>query len=86
MSNTLTRREDISFPIRAIQAAFPLPPMTRQAAALLGAAARSLVAVLKTWSESRKLQALPDGMLKDIGVSRGAVYRAVRHGRDTDLP
>jgi uncharacterized protein YjiS (DUF1127 family) len=53
---------------------------------LLGAAAISLVAVLKTWSESRKLQALPDGMLKDIGVSRGAVYRVVRHGRDTDLP
>lgn len=84
MSNTLTHREDISFPTRAIQAASALPPMAQEAAASLGLAARSLVAVLKIWSESRKLQALPDGMLKDIGISRGGIDRAVRHGRDTD--
>jgi uncharacterized protein YjiS (DUF1127 family) len=41
------------------------------------------------WNERRamdRLSAYPDGMLKDIGVSRGEISFAVRCGRNSDRP
>jgi hypothetical protein len=84
MSNTLTRRKDIAFASRAIQASSVLPAMARQAFALLGAVAMRIAAGLEAWSASRKLQAAPEGMLKDMGVARCGIDWAVRHGRGAD--
>jgi uncharacterized protein YjiS (DUF1127 family) len=43
--------------------------------------ARRIRRHLKVRSDRRLLQSMPDHMLADIGMTRGAINRAVGHGR-----
>jgi uncharacterized protein YjiS (DUF1127 family) len=55
------------------------PPWLKSLAASMLAGMRRMLAVRR---DRRLLQALPDSLLKDIGVSRGNIdYIAVRGGR-----
>jgi uncharacterized protein YjiS (DUF1127 family) len=51
---------------------------------------RHVVAPLVRRSEHQRqlaeLRAMDDNMLRDIGISRGNIEFAFRHGRDSDLP
>ena len=48
------------------------------AAALFGGAIRRQ---LKTWSDQRRIQALPDYLLDDLGISRREIGSATEFGR-----
>lgn len=85
MSTSFTYPDRLPLPEDAATQTTSLSAATRALAALLRAAAKSVVAGLQAWWASRELQAAPDGMLKDIGISRCGVDWAVRHGRDADF-
>ena len=57
---------------------------TAQSRAL--AVAVNVAAYVMRWRKMRAdrqlLQSLPDSLLSDIGISRGAIDHATRHGRD----
>jgi uncharacterized protein YjiS (DUF1127 family) len=54
-------------------------------AAVLTAALRRFDDWRRTRTAIRSLSNLPDSMLKDIGLTRGEIPRAVRRGRDDDI-
>lgn len=57
------------------------PPRKTWARRVIDALA-SPVTWLRRQSDIRKLQALDDHLLEDIGIARSEISRAVRHGRD----
>lgn len=85
MSTSFTYRDRLPLSSGAATQATSVSAATRALAALLRTAVKSVVAGVQAWLASRELQAAPDGMLKDIGVSRCGVDWAVRHGRNTDV-
>lgn len=54
-------------------------------AAVLTAALQRFDDWRRTRAAIRSLSNLPDSMLKDIGISRGEIPDAVRHGRAEDV-
>ncbi len=49
-------------------------------------AARAVRAKVEGWRASRRLMGADDAMFKDIGVARGNIDWAVRHGRGERTP
>lgn len=49
-----------------------------------GGIIRQVFSAIEIWRAKRRLLGADDGMLKDIGVSRGSVDWVARNGRDND--
>ena len=47
----------------------------------IGALVRAIVTAMKIRAMRRRLEALPDHLLKDVGISRSGIETAIRYGR-----
>jgi uncharacterized protein YjiS (DUF1127 family) len=56
-------------------------PAAQSSFPMLGKMLRSLACWWRVRREIGRLSSYPDGMLKDIGISRGGIPWAVRYGR-----
>jgi uncharacterized protein YjiS (DUF1127 family) len=59
-------------------------PPVQESATFFGAALHALASWWRARRDATRLSGYPDRMLKDIGMARGGIEWAVRHGRDED--